>query len=561
MRSGHSGWVGFNGLPPWEVARPLTGPCLMKMFLPTMTSTAARRRPLHRLWPVAAACLAVSACQSAPTPAAATAAATAQQQVMPTPQNIIIMINDGAGWGTWDATAYWQYGSREAAPYADFPARYGMTTFPLNSSNQPTGDAAQRIGYDADRAWDTTPVPAADLPFAGYQYLASVATDSAAAGTALSSGVKSYNNAINHDNAGKAVAFNTLLAKQRGKATGVVTTVPFSHATPAAFAAQAASRNAYHAIARQMLSQGHLDLIMGTGGPGYSVNGQACGPTLAGAAAEGCASPWEHVSQHDWNQLLAAVPVGGNPQGAWQLIRSRAEFAALADGTLPVTQPLIGIPEVARTLQQARQAAVLGADASQPSGVAKLDSVPDLRTMTRGALQFLAQRSDRGLFLMVEGGATDWAAHTSACGTQWHYGACTDQPEYGRLIEEAADFNDAVAEVIGWVEANGGWEHTLLIVTTDHDNSLPMGPDAQQRAFAPVINRGRGRMPGVSFRPTGNHSNALVPLWAKGAGSERLRARVRGVDAGYRDHVKLNDGSYIDNTDVAAVIRQVLEQR
>ncbi|MGY2437453.1 hypothetical protein ACW4FQ_30410, partial [Escherichia coli] len=57
-------------------------------------------------------------------------------------------------------------------------------------------------------------------------------------------------------------------------------------------------------------------------------------------------------------------------------------------------------------------------------------------------------------------------------------------------------------------------------ITTDHDNSMPMGPDAQNVAFEPVRNNGRGHMPGMSFRPTGNHSNALVPLWAKGAGAE-----------------------------------------
>mgnify|MGYP002040120324 FL=1 len=79
-------------------------------------------------------------------------------------------------------------------------------------------------------------------------------------------------------------------------------------------------------------------------------------------------------------------------------------------------------------------------------------------------------------------------------------------------------------------------------------------------AFEPVRNNGRGRMPGMSFRPTGNHSNALVPLWAKGAGAERLTARVRGIDAGYRQHVRWNDGSYIDNTDVAAAVQDVLQR-
>ncbi|KXU35675.1 hypothetical protein AXK12_04730 [Cephaloticoccus capnophilus] len=37
----------------------------------------------------------------------------------PVPQNVIVMINAGAGWGTWDATAYWQYGSREVERFEE----------------------------------------------------------------------------------------------------------------------------------------------------------------------------------------------------------------------------------------------------------------------------------------------------------------------------------------------------------------------------------------------------------------------------------------------------------
>ncbi len=474
------------------------------------------------------------------------------------PRNIIVMINDGAGWGTWDAAAYWQYGSREGAPYANFPQRYGVTTYPLNSSGQPTGEQTQSISYDPARAWDTTEVPALDLPFVGYQYLASVATDSAAAGTALSSGVKTYNNAINYDNNGKPVDYSSLYAKRRGMATGVVTTVPFSHATPAAFAAQNASRNNYHALAHQMLSQGHMDLVMGAGGPGYDVNGKPCPQVPVPNSLDGCDTQWQYVSKEDWQQLQAGTTIGNNPAGPWRLIRSREDFSRLAEGKLPADRPLIGVAEVANTLQQARQEKVVGTNARQPSGTRAIDSVPDLATMTRGALDFLKRRSDRGLFLMVEGGATDWSAHTSSCGTEWHYGECGEQPQYGRLIEETVDFNNAVSAVVAWIEANGGWERNLLIVTTDHDNSLPMGSEAQKVAFAPVQNNGRGKMPGFSFRPTGNHSNALVPLWAKGVGAERFGDRVKGNDTGYRAHVGWNDGSYIDNTDVAEVVKAAI---
>ncbi len=374
------------------------------------------------------------------------------------PHNVIVMINDGAGCGTWDAAAYWQYGSREGAPYADFPQRLAVTTFPLNASSQPTRDSAQTLGYDAARAWDDTPVPAPDLPFAGYQYLAAVATDSAAAGTALSSGIKTYNNAINFNNDGNAVEFNTLRAKRLGMATGVVTSVPFAHATPAAFAAQNASRNSYHAIAHQMLAQGHMDLVMGTGGPGYSVDGRACEEGAGAAKAEGCANPWEWVAQQDWQQLEAGSTIAGNPAGPWRLIRSKEEFAALAQGRLPADRPLIGVPRVANTLQQARQLQVLGKDATTPSGVRKIDSVPDLATMTRGALRFLQQRSSKGLFLMVEGGRIDHALHETTA---------------RKALQDTAAFDDAIKAAIDKLNViDPGLKNTLIVVTADHDHTL-----------------------------------------------------------------------------------------
>lgn len=87
---------------------------------------------------------------------------------------------------------------------------------------------------------------------------------------------------------------------------------------------------------------------------------------------------------------------------------------------------------------------------------------------------------------------------------------------------------------------------------------MPLGPDADRVPFQPVVNQGAGRMPGISFRPTGNHTRALVPLWAKGAGASLLERQVIGVDPGYARHVGYSDGHYVDNTAVAHAVRAVL---
>jgi len=470
----------------------------------------------------------------------------------PAPKNVIVMINDGAGWGTWDATAYWQYGSREALPYAGF-LHYGMTTYPLNTSDVPTRNPASLVGYDPAKAWDTTPIDDEVLPFAAYRYLDTTPTDSAASGTALSSGVKTYWTAVNYNNFGQPVEYSALVAKRTGRAAGVVTSVPFPHATPAAFAAQNPLRKNYTQIAHQMLTEGHLDVIMGTAGArGYDINGQPYKPMTTHEWAAVRQKSLHHVVEDaDWELLEAGNYLAQGETAPWQLIREKSAFDALADGSLVPGGPLIGVPNVATTLQFARQAAVVGDDPSNPSGVAYIDTVPTLATMTTGALKHLARRSEVGFFLMIEGGATDWAAHTSS----------QPQPEYGRLIEETLDFNNAVSAVIAWVEANSSWDETLLIITTDHGNGAPFGPDAQTVPFQPVTNNGKGVMPGITFRKTGGHTNALVPLWAKGVGSEQFARRVRGIDSSYAKHVRWNDGSYVDNTDVGKVAIAVMEGR
>ncbi len=481
-------------------------------------------------------------------------------------KNVIVMINDGAGWGAWDATASWQYGGRENTPYANFPVKYAMTTYPLNASKKATMNDDSVVNYDAQKAWDVTPDADKTLPFKGYEYLATNPTDSAAAGTALASGIKTYNNAINYDNHDKPVNFVTLVAKEQGKATGVVTTVPFAHATPAAFGAQNASRNDYHAIARQMLTSGKLDLIMGTGLPGFNANGTACGQLAQDESTVGCGKDANtYLAVAEWEALQAGKLTPEGASQPWKMVRSKEEFAQLADGSLQVAGPLLGSPNVAPngTIQQGRQATITGKDPSTPSGDAYIKPVPTLKTMTQGAIQHLS-KNENGFFMMVEGGATDWSAHTSnSCSGKGDWGNsyapnCVGV-EYGRLIEETADFNQSVEAVIEWVEKNSNWDETLLVVTTDHDNGMPMGPDAQENAYQAIVNKGKGNMPGISFRPTGNHSNALVPLWAKGAGAQAFADRVRGNDAGYAKYVALNDGSYIDNTDVFQVVKAALD--
>ena len=465
------------------------------------------------------------------------------------PKNIILMINDGASWGTWEMGAQWKKGrsANDLEAYQQLPVRLGMTTYPLNISNTPTNEATSTLGYDASKAWDATigTADASDTQYqaaiAGYKYLKSNYTDSAAAGTALATGHKTYNNAINYDNFGQPLEFITQIAKAQGKATGVVTSVQLSHATPSTFAAQNISRKNMTALAHDMLTNGSTDLLMGTGHPEYDGNGLSVTAldSTACAANSACANPYDTIGEAEWNALKAGTLQPSGASKPWTLIDDKATFELLADGNLAVDGPLVGIPQVRWTLQQGRDAAVVGNDPAQPSGAKLIASVPDLATMTKGALNYLGKDKD-GLFIMIEGGATDWAAHAN---------------QTGRLIEEQEAFDQALAAVESWVAANSSWEETLLIVTTDHGNALPLGPNSDTVAFQAVTNNGTGNLPDVRYW-TGNHTNEVVRLWARGQGSEQLTKRVRAKDAKFAEVVGHNsDGSYIDNTDVFSAIK------
>lgn len=81
----------------------------------------------------------------------------------------------------------------------------------------------------------------------------SLVTDSAAGGTALSSGVKTYNSAIGVDADTLAVSSIADWAREAGAGVGVATSVGINHATPASFYAHTEKRKNYDTIASQLI--------------------------------------------------------------------------------------------------------------------------------------------------------------------------------------------------------------------------------------------------------------------------------------------------------------------
>ena len=92
----------------------------------------------------------------------------------------------------------------------------------------------------------------------------SLVTDSAAGGTALASGVKTYNGAIGVDRHTVAVSCLTEWAKAAGFGTAVITSVGINHATPGAFMAHTYRRQNYEEISTQYINSS-VDFAAGAG--------------------------------------------------------------------------------------------------------------------------------------------------------------------------------------------------------------------------------------------------------------------------------------------------------
>jgi len=152
-------------------------------------------------------------------------------------KNIIYLIPDGAGYGS------------------------------LDFSN----DVKQAGGFDDTKFPYKTPTD--DSPMTLFDYHAgsmvtlniyNAMTDSAAAGTALSTGYRTVNNYLGLDRRKMPHANLTEAAQSVGKATGLVSTYEWPHATPASFAAHALQRTDYADFYRQIENK-NLQVVLGNG--------------------------------------------------------------------------------------------------------------------------------------------------------------------------------------------------------------------------------------------------------------------------------------------------------
>ncbi len=404
---------------------------------------------------------------------------------------IVLMIFDGLDWQTTQAAAIYKSGrvytqGRGAglhfldyrAPVNDFG--YCVTS-PYDEGTKVDVDAQlikqpgdTKGGYDFRRAGTTPWQRQVD-----FSYLISKTgepkhsyTDSSSAATSLATGIKTYNDANNVDIHGRQVATIAHQLQREGRAIGLVTSVPISHATPACMYGHNVFRDDYQDLTRDLLglpSIAHrtqplpgVDVLIGCGwGEDSLKDTEADQKKQATAQGRNFIPGNKYLTDADLR--AADIAHGGRYRVAQRTpgANGRELLSAAARDARSSGQRLLGFFGVRRGHLPFRTAdgdynPTLGVLPAEQYTAADLAENPTLADMTRAALHLLSA-NPKGFWLMIEPGDVDWANHDN---------------NLDNAIGAVQSGDEAFHAVVEWVEANDAWNETAVIVTADHGHLL-----------------------------------------------------------------------------------------
>ena len=223
--------------------------------------------------------------------------------------------------------------------------------------------------------------------------------DSAASATQMATGEMAGSEMIGANFRGDPVPTVLEIAKQHGKATGLISDTRITHATPAAFAAHQPHRTKENEIAEDLLAN-RVDVMLSAG--------------LRYFVPQGVNDP------NSTTHLEVAQMIGGAYQPSSKrrdnrnlLVEARKEYQLAFDR---------------HAMAKVKQGRILGlfADSAMDDAISTRDvlnsqqrSEPTLAEMTGKALELLSQDPE-GFFLMVEAGQIDWCGHNNDTGSLLH---------------------------------------------------------------------------------------------------------------------------------------------
>ena len=304
-------------------------------------------------------------------------------------------------------------------------------------------------------------------------------TDSSSSATSMTAGIKTFNDGVNMDATGQPVPTIAHWAQDQGFSVGAVTSVPISHATPAAAYAHNVERDDYQDLTRDLLglkSVVHsevplpgLDVLIG-GGYGNLKSTDLVAATETDPAKNPQGTNFQPGNVYLTETDLQAIDVrnGGKYVTAVRTagVEGRARLAEAARQAAEGNKRLLGFYGVGKYSGHLPFATADGqfdppvgrsgpkkTEVYQP---ADLTENPLLTDMTTAAIEVLA-KNPKGFWLMVEAGDVDWANHDNNIDNS-----------IGAILSGDA----AVKVITDWVETHSNWNESLVIVTADHGHYL-----------------------------------------------------------------------------------------
>ncbi|MDC8103616.1 alkaline phosphatase [Chryseobacterium sp. B21-037] len=237
----------------------------------------------------------------------------------------------------------------------------------------------------------------------------SIVTDSAAASSSFGGGFRVKNGVLNIGANGEKYVPIWQKFKKAGKKTGCVTTVTITHATPAGFCINSASRNAEPEIA-EMYAEIGFDVMMGGGDEFFN--------------------PAKREDKKDVYGLYK--------QKGYQILKNRSDLQ-----NIDKSKPVLGVFNTGALPYSIDRA-----------NIAALQSTPTIAEMAKTAIDQMKDHKE-GFVLQIEGGKVDWSAHAN---------------DVAALIHDQIAFEEAVKVAVDFAEKD---KNTLVIITTDHGNANP----------------------------------------------------------------------------------------
>ena len=342
------------------------------------------------------------------------------------------------------------------------------------------------LGYTQD-VFDSRPLSFSAFPVLGWAVTHSesnLITDSAAAGTALSTGSKTKNGMLATGPDSTALESISYKIHDAGYKVGISSTVGINHATPAAFYGHNVNRGNYYEIASEIPAS-EFEFFAG------------------GGAIESTGDDEDRVSVYE------AIGKGG-----YVIAEGMDDFAAKKDGA----EKMMLLQKDGRLRTEL------------PYAIDMKEDDMTQADLVRASIDFLYEEDGEGFFVMSEGGRIDWASHGN---------------DTKAVILETLSLSDAVAEAVRFYNEHP--DETLIVVTADHETGgLTLSWEKGYNLYFDklediscskdkVSEEEREHMNEISHEAhigwtTGDHSAANVPVFAIGAGSGLFSGRMDNTD-------------------------------